>query len=155
MPLSFNPPLIGIAVAPEHETYKMILKARAFGIIWVQYSQAEQVGNLGEISGREYPNKLSAVGFVAIKGSKTSQLLIKEASSALECRLRERSRTGTHTLIVGEVACDYATEAFTEYWNFSTCEPLLYAGTTSERVKSWIFMSCRGTLRNVPLKQPA
>jgi flavin reductase (DIM6/NTAB) family NADH-FMN oxidoreductase RutF len=32
MPLSFNPPLIGIALAPEHETYGMIVKARAFAV---------------------------------------------------------------------------------------------------------------------------
>jgi len=150
MPSSFNPPLIGVSVAPEHETYKMILEAQAFAINWLEYSYAEQVGELGETSGREYVNKLSTVGLTTIKGSKTSQPLIQEASAALECRLRERVRTGMHELIVGEVAGAYASENFGEYWDFSKYDPLFYAGTTSERVKSWVFMSCRGTVKRTP-----
>jgi flavin reductase (DIM6/NTAB) family NADH-FMN oxidoreductase RutF len=152
MPLSFNPPLIGVSVAPEHETCKMILDTQAFAINWLEYSYAEQVGELGETSGREYVNKLSTVGLTTIKGSKTSQPLIQEASAALECRLRERVRTGTHELIVGEVAGAYATEDFGDYWDFSKYDPMFYAGTTSERVKDWVFMSCRGAVRRIPFK---
>jgi len=152
MPLSFNPLLIGVSVAPEHETYKMILEAQAFGINWLEYSYAKQVGELGETSGRECVNKLSSVALTTIKGSKTSQPLIQEASAALECRLRERVRTGTHELIVGEIAGAYASENFGEYWDFSKYDPLFYAGTTSERVKSWVFMSCRGTVKRTSFK---
>ena len=61
MPLSFSPPFTGVAVALEHETYKMILAAQAFGINWLECSQAEQVSELGELTGRELANKLSAV----------------------------------------------------------------------------------------------
>ena len=118
MPLSFSPPLIEVAVAPKHETYRMILDSHAFGINWLEYSHAEQVTELGELSGREFANKLSAVLLTSIKGSKTAQPLIKEAAAAIECRLRERLRTGTHELIIGEVAGAYAVEHFKEYWHF-------------------------------------
>jgi flavin reductase (DIM6/NTAB) family NADH-FMN oxidoreductase RutF len=53
MPLSFNPPLIGITLAPEHETCKMIKKTRAFTVILLDYSHARRVGELGEISGED------------------------------------------------------------------------------------------------------
>ena len=149
-----SPPLTGVAVAPEHETYRMILDSQAFGINWLEYSYAEQVTELGELSGREFANKLSAVRFTSIKGSKTAQPLIKEAAAAIECRLRERLRTGTHELIVGEVAGAYAVEHFKEYWYFSKYEPLLYAGTTSERARAWLFMASRGAVREVPFKHP-
>ena len=74
--------------------------------------------------------KLSAVRFTSIKGRKTAQPLIKEVAAAIECRLKELLRTGTHELIVGEVDGNYAVEHFKEYWNFSKYEPLLYGGTT-------------------------
>jgi flavin reductase (DIM6/NTAB) family NADH-FMN oxidoreductase RutF len=99
--LSFNPPLVGVAIAPEHETYRMIMGARAFGINWLGFSHAEQIGELGETSAKENTNKLSAAGFKTIKGKKTSQPLILEASAALECHLKETHRTGTHELVVG------------------------------------------------------
>ena len=128
MPLSFTPSLVGVAVAPEHETYKMIVGTQAFGMNWLNFSYAEQVGQLGEISGKEQPDKLSAVGLTTVKGKRTSQPLIKEASAALECRLLKTHRTGTHELLVAEVLTASATEDFDDYWHFSKYNPLLYAG---------------------------
>jgi len=42
MPLSFNPPLVGVAIAPEHETYRIIMDAGAFGTNWLAFSHARQ-----------------------------------------------------------------------------------------------------------------
>jgi flavin reductase (DIM6/NTAB) family NADH-FMN oxidoreductase RutF len=152
MPLSFKPSLIGIAIAPEHETYKMILETQAFSINWLDYSHADQVGELGETSGKEYVEKLDAVGLTAVKEKWSSQPLIQEASAVLECRIRERHRTGTHELIIAEVLGAYAAECFREYWDFSEYNPLLYSGTVHDGKKGWMFMSPRGTVRQVPLE---
>jgi flavin reductase (DIM6/NTAB) family NADH-FMN oxidoreductase RutF len=38
VPLSFRPPLIGLAIAPEYETYNMIFETRAFAVNWLDYS---------------------------------------------------------------------------------------------------------------------
>jgi flavin reductase (DIM6/NTAB) family NADH-FMN oxidoreductase RutF len=152
MPLSFKPPLIGIAIAPEHETYKMILEAQAFSINWLDYSHADQVGELGEISGKEYAEKLAAVELTAVKKEGRSQPVIQQASAVLECRVRESHRTGTHELIIADVLGAYAAECFSEYWDFSKYNPLLYSGTVDVGKKAWIFMSPRGTIRQVPLK---
>jgi flavin reductase (DIM6/NTAB) family NADH-FMN oxidoreductase RutF len=141
MPLSFKPPLIGIAIAPEHETYKMILETQVFAINWLDYSHADQVGELGETSGKDFMEKLAAVGLTAVKGREISQSLIQEASAALECRIRESHRTGTHELVVAEVLGAYAADCFSDYWDFSQHNPLLYAGTVKNGKKSWIFMS--------------
>ncbi len=154
MPLSFKPPLVGIAIAPERETYKMIESAQAFGVNWLDFSYAEQVGELGETSAKEYENKLSAVGFRTIRGPRTSQPLIQEASAFLECRICEKHRTGTHELLVGEVMTASANDNFHDYWNFSKYNPLLYAGTVNGKGKSWIFKSSRGETVTVPLKHP-
>jgi flavin reductase (DIM6/NTAB) family NADH-FMN oxidoreductase RutF len=143
---------VGVAIAPEHQAYKMIVGAQAIGINWVNFSQAERVGELGETSAMEYRDKLSAVGFTTTKGEKTSQPLIQEASAVLECRLRERHRTGTHELLVGEVITARANHDFDDYWDFSKYDPLLYAGTVAGKGKSWVFMSGRGETAKIPLK---
>jgi flavin reductase (DIM6/NTAB) family NADH-FMN oxidoreductase RutF len=152
MPLSFNPPLVGVAVAPEHETYRMITGAQAFGLNWLNFSYAGQVGELGETSGKEYGNKLPTVGLTTVRGSRTSQPLIQEASAVLECRLREKHRTGTHELLVGEVVTTLADDNFDDYWDFSKYNPLLYAGTMNGKGKFWLFRSGRGETVRVPLK---
>lgn len=152
MPLSFNPPLVGVAIAPEHETYKMIMGARAFGINWLGFSHAGQIGELGETSAKAYTDKLSAAGFKTIKGMRTSQPLIQEASAALECRLNETHRTGTHELVVGEAVNAMANSDFVDYWNLSRYNPLLYAGTVNGKAKSWVFRSVRGKSVEVPLR---
>jgi len=152
MPLSFSPPLVGVAVSLAHETYKMILGARAFGLNWLSFSYAEQIGELGEVSGGRSDNKLSEIGFTAIKGENTAQPILTEALAVMECVLRERYRTGTHELIIGEVVRAAATDGFKDYWDFSAYDPLLYAGTVTEGGRKWIFMSRRGDVVKVPFK---
>jgi flavin reductase (DIM6/NTAB) family NADH-FMN oxidoreductase RutF len=154
MPLSFDPPLVGVAVGREHQTYKIIKGAQAFGVNWLDFSYAEQVGELGETSAKEHENKLSAVGLRTIRGPRTSQPLIQEASAYLECRICEKHRIGTHELLVGEVVTACANDNFNDYWNFSKYNPLLYAGTANSKGKSWIFKSSRGETVTVPLKHP-
>ena len=152
MPLSFNPPLIGVAIAPEHATYEMLIGAQAFGVNWLNFSFAKQVGELGENSAKEVTDKLSAVGLRIVKGNLTGQPLIRDAEAALECRLHEQHRIGTHELVVGEVVAASATENFTEYWDFSKYNPILYAGTVNSGGKCWVFRSGTGERAVVPLK---
>jgi flavin reductase (DIM6/NTAB) family NADH-FMN oxidoreductase RutF len=144
MPLSFNPPLVGVAIAPEHATYKILIGAQAFGVNWLNFSLAKQVGELGENSGRGVRDKLSAVGLTIVKGNLTGQPLIRDAEGVLECRLHERHRIGTHDLVVGEVVAASATENFSEYWDFSKYNPILYAGTVNIEGKCWLFRSGTG-----------
>jgi flavin reductase (DIM6/NTAB) family NADH-FMN oxidoreductase RutF len=151
-PLSFKPPLIGIAIAPEHETYKMIMGAKAFVVNWLDFSYAEQVGELGEMAGRDYEDKLSAVGLATVRGKVLGQPLITEASAVLECHYSDTYRTGTHRLIVGQVVAARANKSFSDYWNNTEYDPLLYAGTKNRNGKSWIFRSLRGKSITIPLR---
>jgi len=151
-PLSFKPPLIGVAIAPEHATHEMIMGAKAFGVNWLDFSYAKQVGELGDLSGKDFVNKLAIVGFDAINGEASGQPLISEASAVLECHYSDRYRVGTHQLIVGRVMAAKANDNFKEYWNLARYNPLLYAGTESRKRKSWIFKSLRDETVTVPLR---
>ena len=142
-PLSFRPPLVGVAVAPEHKTYEMISGAKAFGVNWLDFSYAKQVGQLGDTSGQYYVNKLSAVGLATVKGKALGQPLIAEASATLECVHSDTHRTGTHELIVGQVVAARADKSFRDYWDHTRYNPLLYTGTENGKAKSWVFKSLR------------
>lgn len=151
MPLSFTPPLIGVAVAPEHETYKMLIGAGAFGINWLEFKYAKEIARLGQMSAKQSMDKLSSVGLTPIKETKTSQPLIGQASAILECKLAERHRFGTHELVVGEVLRASSNDYFDgEYWDFSNYNALLYAGTKATETQSWVFISTRGEIVTIP-----
>lgn len=152
MPLSFNPPLVGVAISPEHATYKLLIGAQAFGVNWLNFSFTKQMGELGETSAKGVRDKISAVGLGIVKGSLTGQPLIRDAEGVLECRLHERHRIGTHELVVGEVVAASATESFSEYWDFSKYNPILYAGTVNIGGKCWVFRPGIGERAVVPLK---
>jgi flavin reductase (DIM6/NTAB) family NADH-FMN oxidoreductase RutF len=153
MPLSFKPPLVGVAVAPDHQTHRLIIEAKSFCVNWLDFSHAKQIGGLGDISGSDQVNKLSLVGLTAVKGTRTSQPLVKEAAAVLECRLLEKHRTGSHELVIGKVESAIASECFDNYWDFAKYDPPLYAGTVDGERKSWVFISTHGKTRRVPLKQ--
>lgn len=151
MPLSFSPPMVGVAVNPEHDTYGKIVGARAFAVNWLDFSFAEKVARLGETSGKEYPDKLAAVGLTTRRGVRTTLPIIQEASAALECVVRDSHRTGTHELIIGEVLAAQASAGFRDYWDFGRYDPLLYAGTVEGPRKSWFFLSAKGERSLIPL----
>ena len=151
MPLSFKPPLVGVAVAPEHETYRLISGARSFSVNWLEFPYANQIGDLGDVSGKELADKLSLVGHAVTRNTKTSSPVIKEASAVLECQLWERHKTGSHQLILGQVEHASASRSFGDYWDFSKYNPPLYAGTVGGEQRSWIFMSTHGETKQVPL----
>ncbi len=142
MPTSFKPQLIALAIAPDHETYRMISAASNFALNWLDHRYAKQVGKLGNTSARQTCNKLLAVGLTTIEGEKTGQPLIQEASAVAECTLLENRRTGTHELIIAEVASASA-DHFSDYWNFDQYDPILYAGTGNHDTKAWDFRTLR------------
>ena len=151
-PLSFVPPMFGVAIAPEHETYRLIKGARAFGVNWLDFSYADGVGELGEIGGRGYVNKLSSVDFRTIRGEACHQPLIVGASAILECRYSDTYRIGTHRFIVGRVIAARANRNFSDYWDNTQYHPLLYSGTKNGKRKSWVFRSLNGEAVAVPLR---
>lgn len=154
-PLSFKPPLVGVAIAPEHRTYRMIVGAKSFGVNWLDFSYARQVGELGDESVKDYVNKLSAKGFTTVKGGDLEVPLIAEACGVLECRFSDTYRTGTHEFVVGQVVAARANASFIDYWDLARYSPLLYAGTEKRNGQSWIFKSLRNKTTTVPLQSPS
>jgi len=142
--LSFKPFLVGVAIAPERFTYRLIVESKAFALNLLDFSYVERTPFLGDVSERFYKNKISKAGFTIVKGEVLGAPIIAEASAALEVSLVKIVETGDHDLFVGEVKAAYAIEDFTGMWTLKSYKPLMYLGRTRrpEPVKR-VYVTCR------------
>ncbi len=129
IPLSYNPPLVGVSIAPERFSYRLIANSGAFALNVFSFEYAENINYLGSISGRYVKDKLAKAKLTIVQGKKLNVPVIAEAAAVAECSLKKKIELGDHDLFVGEVVIAYANENFDDYWNLEKFRPLLYHGT--------------------------
>jgi len=101
-PLSFDPPLYGVAVAPERHTHSLIEGSGAFAVNFLPWGLLEALHTCGRVSGRDV-DKIAVLGLSVEEGIRARVPLVSEAYAALECTLEESLELGDHTLFVGRV----------------------------------------------------
>jgi flavin reductase (DIM6/NTAB) family NADH-FMN oxidoreductase RutF len=130
MPLSFQPPLVGIAVHPSRHTHDMIRFSEEFAINVPSRSLIHHVQYLGSVSGKEL-DKFELTKLPTFKARKVEAPLIEGCVGYIECGLEDALRIGDHTLFVGRVvAASVDDEAFDETWLLADDDhkPLHYLG---------------------------
>jgi flavin reductase (DIM6/NTAB) family NADH-FMN oxidoreductase RutF len=130
MPLSFTPPLVGIAVHPSRHTHDMIRFSEEFAINVPGRNLLHHVQYLGSVSGSEL-DKLELTKLPTIRARKVEAPLIDGCVGYIECGLEDALRFGDHTLFVGRVvAASVDNEAFDETWLLADDDykPLHYLG---------------------------
>ena len=130
MPLSFQPPLVGIAVHPSRHTHDMIRFSEEFAINVPGRSVIHHVQYLGSVSGKEL-DKFELTKLPTLKARKVEAPLIEGCIGYIECGLEDALRIGDHTLFVGRVvAASVDDEAFDETWLLADDDhkPLHYLG---------------------------
>ena len=151
IPLSFQPPYAGVMVSPERCTYKVLKKSERFTINILDYSYANQVSFIGNVSKRFLKDKFKRAG-LHITYSKGSCYL-QEASGYILCRREREVPVGDHDLFIGKVEEAFANESFKDMWDIKVHRPLLYIG--SKPGKGYgitrIFQTTRG---KVEVKEP-
>lgn len=108
-PLSANPPLVGILVAPRRYSHELISRAREFVINIPTVEILEKAIKCGRVSGRMH-DKFSEIGFTARPAKIVKAPIVEECVAHLECKLVDQPTTGDHTLFIGEVVTAYANE---------------------------------------------
>jgi len=103
-PVSFNPPLYGVSIAPKRHTSSMIVDAGEFAVNFFELDKAEIFAQFGGCSGRKV-DKFRRFGIKAHKGEIVSAPILDGAYAAYECRLYGRQAFGDHEWFVGEVVC--------------------------------------------------
>lgn len=130
VPLSFQPPLVGIAVHPSRHTHDMIRFSEEFAINVPGRDLIHHVQYLGSVSGKEL-DKLDVTKLPTSRARKVEAPLIEGCVGYIECGLEDALRVGDHTLFVGRVvAASVDDEAFAETWLLTDDDhkPLHYLG---------------------------
>jgi flavin reductase (DIM6/NTAB) family NADH-FMN oxidoreductase RutF len=129
-PLSFAPPLIGLAVHPTRHTHDMIRHGEAFALNIPTPELLHHCQYLGSVSGRD-ADKLELTRLPTFRARRVDAPLLEGCVGHLECSLEDAYRTGDHTLFIGKViAAQVEQDAFDQTWLLSDAElkPLHYLG---------------------------
>jgi flavin reductase (DIM6/NTAB) family NADH-FMN oxidoreductase RutF len=98
--VSFEPPMLAVAIEREAQTLPLVRDAGAFAISVFPSGARQLAGKLGR-SSASVANKMD--GIAHHPGPQTGAPLLDEASGWLECRVVAEHSAGDHVLVVAEV----------------------------------------------------
>jgi len=101
-PLSFDPPLIGVAAAPTRDTTANFRETGDFVVVPVTEDWAEK-GVKTEVSLPKEESEFDAIGLTEKESKKVDSPSVKEAPINIECEFHEEIEVGDHVLLVGRV----------------------------------------------------
>jgi len=102
MPLSADPPLVGLAVSPLRFTHELIKNSEAFALNIPGRALVEKTWLCGNVSGKEL-DKFEEAGLTPIDAREIEAPLIEECLAHIECGVTDAIAIGDHTLFVGRV----------------------------------------------------
>lgn len=95
--VSYDPPLIAIAVHPNRYTHKLIEKSGFFAMHVLKKNQKNLVARF---MGSDPDKKLQGIDW---QPGKTGCPILKDCAAWFECKLNDRVQSGNHTLYFGEL----------------------------------------------------
>jgi flavin reductase (DIM6/NTAB) family NADH-FMN oxidoreductase RutF len=133
MPLSADPPFIGVAVHPSRHTHDMIRFSEEFALNIPGRRLLNHCQYFGTTSGRDV-DKLELSKLPTFRARKIEAKLLEGCVAYIECGVEDALRIGDHTLFVGRVVAVSADEeAYNELWTLADEDekPLHYLGGSS------------------------
>jgi flavin reductase (DIM6/NTAB) family NADH-FMN oxidoreductase RutF len=115
--LSFQPPLLGLAINPGNASYPLLVGGGTFTVNVLEKGRLDLARDFGTRSGREV-DKLAAVQW---RAAASGAPVLTESIAYFDCRVEARHPTGDHELVVGRVVDGGVTHP--------DSEPMLYAET--------------------------
>ncbi len=95
--VSYDPPLIAVAIHPNRYSHDMITKSRAFGLHVIDQSQKEL---LKRFKGPDPAEKFLGMDW---KPGKTGVPILKDCLAWIELKVTEQLEPGNHTLFIARV----------------------------------------------------
>lgn len=100
-PVSIDPPMLTIAVAPPRHSHGLISRAREFVVNVPPPRILDAVWFCGTRSGRDV-DKFDGAGLTASAARVINTPMVEECFAHIECRVVKATTVGDHTLFVGE-----------------------------------------------------
>jgi flavin reductase (DIM6/NTAB) family NADH-FMN oxidoreductase RutF len=107
IPISRNPPLLLIGMAPQRYSHELIAGPKEFVVNIPTVDIVKETLFCGKTTGREH-DKFAETGLTPLPAKMIRPPIIKECVAHLECKLHQQIAMGDHTLFVGEVLTAYA-----------------------------------------------
>jgi flavin reductase (DIM6/NTAB) family NADH-FMN oxidoreductase RutF len=129
-PVSFKPPLYGIAISPKRYTYSLVSESRQFGINFMPQGEEGTVAAVGGSSG-SLTDKFTEFNIEEDSAIKTDVPILNGAYAAYECKVVDSRIFGDHAWIIGEIiAVHIAGDLFQENGiiDLNLLQPALYLG---------------------------
>jgi flavin reductase (DIM6/NTAB) family NADH-FMN oxidoreductase RutF len=101
-PVSLEPPILMVSIAPQRFTHDMIMEAGEFAVCVLADDQKILSEIAGTLSGRD-ENKLALQEFRTTEAELIRAPLISGARASFECQLVSTETVGDHTVFYGEV----------------------------------------------------
>jgi flavin reductase (DIM6/NTAB) family NADH-FMN oxidoreductase RutF len=99
MQVSFSPLLLALSINPEHQSYALLQKGRAFTVSVLGAQQQTLAAHFGMQSGRTF-DKLASIPW---RPGKTGAPLLLDALAHFECQVVSEIEAGDHRLVTGRV----------------------------------------------------
>ena len=128
MPVSINPPIVAISIAPKRYSHQLIEKTREFVVNIPTMNIVKETLFCGRRSGRTY-DKFKEAKLTPLPAKIVTPPIVKECVAHLECRLEQQMTTGDHTLFIGRVLTAYANKGvFDEKFDVKKVKPIYHMG---------------------------
>jgi len=128
MPVSMNPPLLAVSIAPRRHSHKLIEETKEFVINIPTMEFVEETLFCGRKSGRDF-DKFKVTKFTPLPAKMVKPPIIKECIAHIECALYKQITAGDHTLFVGEIKAAYVDEnAFTGEYDLNRSKLIFHVG---------------------------
>lgn len=141
MPVSHQPPLVGIAVARTHFSTELINKGRAFVVNVPDITLLDKVMICGSCSGR-VQDKFLVSGLTPVPPQKVPDVpWVGECLGHIECQVRDIHEAGDHVIVVGDPVYACADEeVFSDHWRVDKVRLIYHLGgefftTSSEAIR--------------------
>jgi flavin reductase (DIM6/NTAB) family NADH-FMN oxidoreductase RutF len=121
MPLSKDPPRIGLESSKGHYSYEFIERTGEFALNVTDSSLVDAVLGCGSVSGRDGVDKFERFGLTRAPASVIGAPLVEEALASLECRVDQVVDLGGSVLLIASVVAAVADpERFRDgEWHFA------------------------------------
>jgi flavin reductase (DIM6/NTAB) family NADH-FMN oxidoreductase RutF len=101
-PVSSDPPILMVSIAPQRFTHDLILEAKEFGVSVLSDDQKKLSELAGTLTGGK-TDKLARPEFATLAAEKIKAPLVAGARAWFECTLHSHQTVGDHTVFYGTV----------------------------------------------------
>lgn len=124
-----NPPMVSISVRPERYSYAAIQETGEFVINLTTRELAFATDYCGIRSGRDV-DKFKEMKLTPLAGSRGRAPLIAESPVNIECRVRQVTPLGSHSMFLADVTAVHADEKYMDEnhkFHLEKAEPIVYS----------------------------